>query len=95
MATQMAICLDKRGIIILLQKRQQLSALALEIKGIRFRGGSICAHIKRKNGIAKRKKVDVYREFHAQILKDEKMFGIPERPLTNTEKEILGVIPVE
>lgn len=87
--THVSKCLDNRDMILLFQMRQQLSALALEIKGLRFSKGSVCVFIKKQHQITKRKKVDVYKEFHAMILSKEKLFGIPERPLNRIEKEIL------
>ena len=75
--------------IKLFQMRTQLSALYLEIKGLKSRRGSICVVIKNQNNIKKRNKADVYREFHKIIIQKEKELGIPERELNNTEKEIL------
>ncbi len=91
MATRSSKCLDNRDMILLLQMRQQLSALALEIKGISFSKGSVCAFIKKQHGITKRKKVDVYREFHTMIVSKEKLFDIPERALNKTEIETLAL----
>lgn len=48
----------------------QKHALRMEIAGLRFRGGSVCAHIKRTYGITARSKKDVLAEFTAMI--DEK-----------------------
>jgi len=91
MATHGSNCLDNRDMILLLQMRQRLSALALEIKGISFSKGSICAFIKKQHGITKRKKADVYREFHTMIIKQEKLLGIPERALSKIEKATLAL----
>ena len=71
--------------------RTQLSALALEIKGIRFKGGSICAAIKRQQGLKGRKKVDIFCKFHELILTEERRLNIPPRPLTETEKEMFSL----
>ena len=84
----MAILTDPK-MIKLFQMRTQLTALYLEIKGLKSRRGSICATIKKQNNIKKRNKTDVYREFHKIIIQKEKELGIPERKLNNTEKEIL------
>ncbi len=89
--TNSSKCLDNRDLILIMQMRQQLSALALEIKGISFSKGSICAHIKRQHGITKRKKVDVYREFHATILDRENLFDVPKRALSKIEIETLAL----
>lgn len=48
----------------------QKHALRMEIAGLRFRGGSVCAHIKRTYGITAHSKKDVLAEFTAMI--DEK-----------------------
>ena len=58
--------------IKLFQMKSQLSALGLEIKRIRFKGGSICAVIKRQHGITARKREDVHRLFKEMIEKEEK-----------------------
>ncbi len=71
--------------------RSQLSALGLEIKGIRFSRGSVSSIIKKTYNIQKRNKTDVYREFHKMILQREEELGIPKRPLNASEKEILGM----
>jgi hypothetical protein len=76
--------------IMLFQLRQQLSALYLEIKGMRHSSGrSINAHIKKTHGIKGRKKTDVYKAFHALIIEKENEMGIPARPLNRSEKSIL------
>ncbi len=65
---------DPNG-IKLFQMKSQLSALGLEMKGLKSRGGSICAHIKRTYGITARKKADVYRLFKEMIEKKEAESG--------------------
>lgn len=78
--------------IVLLQMRSQLCALGLELIGMRHSSGqSISALIKRVYGIKKRKKVDVYKEFHALILEKETECGITHRALNNSEKRHLCV----
>lgn len=86
----MAILTDSNQ-ISLYQMRSQLSALGLEIRGIRFSKGSVSSIIKQTYNLQKRNKKDIYREFHALILKREKELGIPQRPLNASEKEILGM----
>jgi len=75
--------------IKLFQMRQRLSALYLEIQGLKSRGGSMYAFFKKIYNI-KGNKTKVYKEFHKIILQREKELGIPERELNNSEKSILG-----
>ena len=82
--------LDKEAHIRAYNMRCQLSALGMEMIGMNF-GRSVCAHIKREYGITKRLKKDVYKEFHTMIVQKEKEMGLPERELTKTEKQHLGV----
>jgi hypothetical protein len=75
--------------IKLYQMRTQLSALYLEIQGLKSRGGSMYTFLKNKYSI-KGSRIKVYKEFHKIILQREKELGIPERELNNSEKSILG-----
>ena len=84
----MSILTDPK-MIELYQMRTQLSALYLEIKGLKSRGGSMSSFLKKRYGL-KGNKVKVYKEFHKIILQREKDLGIPERELNNSEKSILG-----
>lgn len=82
---------DNKDLIVALHMRQQLMALALEIKGMKHSSGrSICQFIRDQYNINCRKKKDVYRIFHSIIIKAENEAGIEPRPLNQTEKELLG-----
>jgi hypothetical protein len=86
----MAVILDNPDTILVFNMRRQLMAIALEIRGLKHSKGSVCAFVKKTYNIKKRKKVDVYREFHAMIIQKEKDLNIPERPLNDTEKDFGG-----
>ena len=75
---------------VLFQMRSQLSAIGLEITGMRFRQ-SVSAFVKRQYGIKKTKKVDVWKELHKLCLEKEKELGIEPRPLNRIEKKILAM----
>ncbi len=78
MAQTMVITQEDK--ISLFHMKAQLSALKLEIKGLCFRGGSVCAHIKRTYGIRARRKKDVARllEQIIEIKETEGIFNSPE-----------------
>ena len=83
--------IDNKEKIVLLHMRAQLSALGLEIKGLRHSSGrSISAFIKQSYGIKKTRKKDVYKAFHDMILEGERKAGIEPRPLNRTELSILA-----
>ncbi len=71
----MATVITGQDKISLFQMKSQLSALKMEIMGIRFRGGSICAHIKRTYGITARKKQDVADQFEKMVKETEELAG--------------------
>ncbi len=50
-------------------------ATEMEIMRIRFRGGSICAYIKRIYGITVRKKQDVADQFEKMVKEAEELAG--------------------
>ena len=75
--------------VLLSQMMAQRSALGLEITGLRFKQGSICAFIKKQHKIKARTKKEVYKQLHEMIVKREKELGIPEKPLTDSQKRHL------
>lgn len=61
------IVLDQPEQIMHFHMLAQKHALRMEISGLRFKGGSVCAHIKRTYGITARTKQDVLDEFTSMI----------------------------
>lgn len=74
----MTIIMDTPEAIMYYHMMSQRSALKLEILGMRFKGGSVCAHIKRTYGITAHLKKDVLAEFNALI--EERFPGRMVRP---------------
>jgi hypothetical protein len=63
----MTIVIDNPDAIMHFHMLAQKHALRMEIAGLKFKGGSVCAHIKRTYGITARRKADVLVEFTALI----------------------------